>query len=285
MKALTLRICLIMAGLFWCSLVLAQENSVQPYYGDVNVTASGLKELTNESVPLVANVYINGRFVGTTPYMDGLPGGEYQIRVEANGDSRLYPINVIPGKNCSVDALLTVPISDEERVAVQRRKDEAAARRQAEQLKAFQPVIEAWKREDAAVQQKRKSLLTASGLLLASGTVMTIAGIVFAVKFNRQDDNYQSALSQFEQATAPEDIEANRDYLQGLQTDKKRNRIFAGIFISAGITAVVTSLVLMGITPKRPKRPDAPFEYSAISFRAMPFAATGAGGISLAATF
>ena len=282
----TFSIVLILTGVLWCSQVAAQKQMNSQYYGDINVTVSGVKERTSEPVAIRADVYINGRFVGQTPYANGLPGGKYDIRVEAEGSSMVYPIRVVPGEIYNINARITVALSAEEQLEMQRQADAVAAKQLEDRLALHRQSIDAWQQEVAEIRQRRKPILLTAGLLALAGTGMTIAGSVFLSKYHKQTDNYEDAKRAFEQATTPEDIEMYRDYLTDIQTDKKRNRIFAAVFLPVGITSLVASLVFLGCAPKKPPRPLVPAELLGLTaLRVVPFAAPGASGVGLSGTF
>lgn len=51
----------------------------------LDVKLSDMADMTIESTPSSASLYVNGEYVGTTPYREEMASGEYRIRLEKNG--------------------------------------------------------------------------------------------------------------------------------------------------------------------------------------------------------
>ena len=256
------------------------------FYGDISVTASGVKEVTGERISLQAEVYINGRFVGQTPYSDGLPRGKYEVRLEAGSASKRYPVDVKPGEQYEIKAELPVALTDGERLEMARAENEADQKQRQEQIAYYQEAYDLWRDENDAVQKKRKPLLLTSGLLMGAGAAMTIAGIVFLSKFKNQQENYDDADAVFLRATDPADIEYYRSYLARTEKGMKQNKVLAAVFLPTGIVSLIGSLVFLGLAPKKPGKPNIPFELKGyITMATAPVVFPGGGGLSVTGTF
>ena len=89
-----------------------------PYYGDVSVTATGIKEGDETSTPreMKGEVFINGIRVGVTPYEDGLPEGTYTIEVRQKKHApKARRVTVVPGETHKVDLRFKIPLTKAER--------------------------------------------------------------------------------------------------------------------------------------------------------------------------
>lgn len=51
----------------------------------LDVKLSDMADMTIESTPSSAQLYVNGQYVGTTPYKEEMASGEYNMRLEKNG--------------------------------------------------------------------------------------------------------------------------------------------------------------------------------------------------------
>jgi hypothetical protein len=60
--------------------------------------------------PIGADVYINGRLVGQTPFEDGLPPGDYDFRIVKDNQIAAWTKTLVEGEPCRVRAIYQIPI-------------------------------------------------------------------------------------------------------------------------------------------------------------------------------
>jgi hypothetical protein len=277
----------IATGFLFSHLAIAQApGNDASYYGEVIISVTGVKKTTKAPVPLVAEIFVNDRYVGQTPYRDGFPRGNYMIRLEANGNAMTYPIQVIPGSVHEVNGQLLVPLTNEERLENQRKRDEEAKLRRSAEIKQWQLAYDDWKTANDKVQLRRKPYMITAGILLPTGLGLTIAGLVTLSKYKTQSDDYDSAEAEFNQLTNPIDIREYRTYLRDTESSMKKNKVMTAVFLPVGLTAALTSLAMFVLAPARPREPAVPKHLEGfIRISASGFVAPGMGAIRIVGTF
>jgi hypothetical protein len=153
-------------------------------FGEVTVRAEAHREgrPEDETEEIEAEVHINGRFAGKTPFEDGLPPGTYRIEIRRGGRAiHGKTITVTGGASYAVVGRAKIPMSEEER----RRRMEQHRRALEEKAREAEEAAAEIARREAIGRTQRgwgAGLITIGGALgLAGG----ITGIVTLSEYNR----------------------------------------------------------------------------------------------------
>lgn len=266
-------------------------DSAPAYYGDVKVTAKGIKEGDESRAPyaLKADVFINGRRVGTTPYSDGLPEGKYQIDVKfGQNQSNTENLDVIPGKTYAVEMMFRIPMSEAERQEWMQKQREKEQKRKETLRRESESVHREWEEMAMPIKKMRKTYLVTGGALTAGGVGLVIAGAVLAAKardlneeVDRIHDHWLQEIdpgTRADYADTIKDKEDSRDLKNGLGIS----------FLAVGGAALATGVVFFIITPSLPDEPEPreginPFDLSTL--RLSPMVSSGFAGGELTFVF
>jgi len=229
-----------------------------PFYAEVVVTVTGRKDVTGETVAVVGDVYLNGRFVSKTPYKDGLPRGTYLVEVKGYGRSWESRFSVEPGRTYHVKSLLQVPLSAAEQQALVDRMEKQRAEAAARDREAYQEEYNLWKERDDAVRAKRRPLIIAGSVLLPAGVGLVIGGSIFIDKARNQADIYDEVKFLYSRATNPADINYYATYLQNTDDAMKTNKGIGIPMLAVGLGSIVTGIVLFIAMPKNKEKEPRP---------------------------
>ncbi len=239
--------------------------------------------------PIEAEVFINGKKVGTTPFEDGLPEGTYQLEIRYGREAtQKEQISVIPGRAQQFEAQLTIPMTKEERKAIQekRRQEEQAEQ---EMLKdKWREDHNIWKAEATPLKEKRRPLLISGIVLISSGAALILTGGILEANAKEKDSEANSYQTDWKRETD----EAVRDSLAKKIKDAQDSRDVShatGLsFLAIGGAAFVSSIVLFIVMPSIPEEPNPPEGlgyFNVSSLRLAPMLGPKSQGASLSLKF
>jgi hypothetical protein len=261
------------------------------YFGDLCVTVTGVKEGTGAAVegPKDAHVMINGRRVGFAPYADGLPAGSYSIEVVRDGKTLAAAVVTIEaGKTHALDVKVAVPLTAEERAAMDAVLRKATEKRAAEVVAELEQRRAQWEVEAAKAREKRFPYLVSATVLSIAGLGLVIGGGVAQSMSFDQDDEARSRYDDWKAQTDPEaraddekDVNASRDA-------RDLDNALGTSFLVIGGAAMVAGVVLFIIMPRVPDEPEALREVSHAggpTLSAIPLVAPDVAGAALEVRF
>lgn len=236
-------------------------DSSPAYYGDVKVTAKGIKEGDESRAPnaLKADVFINGRRVGTTPYSDGLPEGKYQVDVKfGQNQSNIENLDVIPGKTYAVEMVFRIPMSEAERQERMQKQRENEQKRKEKLRREWESVHREWEEVAMPIKKVRKTYLFTGGALTAGGVGLVVAGAVLAAKARDLDEEVDRIHDLWLRETDPG---TRADYADTIKDKEDSRDLKSGLgisFLAVGGAALATGVVFFIITPSLPEEPEPP---------------------------
>lgn len=258
------------------------------YYADLHVTTSGTKEGDPDSEPtsVKADVFINGRLVGTTPLEEGLPTGTYKVEVKSKGRLlHAQTIDVLAGGSYRVEAKAIIPLTEAERAAIeQQRREEYEARQEALALEWDETRGE-WEVEDAAAQQKRKPYLIAGTALMIGGIGLLGTGIGMEVRAKREDEDVDKYYELWQSEFDPDLIKEYRRKFEDAKDARNTYNALGITFLVVGGASVITSIVLYSVMPARPEEPSPPAGLMFGRLEVQPLVAPDLAGLALSASF
>lgn len=260
----------------------------EAYYANVYVTTIGTKEGSSEGEPksVQADVYVNGRLVGTTPLEEGLPTGTYKIEVKSKGRLlHAQTLDVNAGGSYRVEAKAIIPLTESERAEREKQRREEYEARQAELAKEWDETRGEWEVEDAAAAAKRKPYLIAGTALMIGGLGLLGAGIGMEVRAKQEDDNVDKYYELWRTEVDSDLIKEYRDKFEEAKDSRNTFHALGITFLAVGGASVITSIVLYSLMPARPEEPSPPAGLMFGRLEVQPLIAPDLAGLTLAASF
>jgi hypothetical protein len=246
------------------------------HFGDLKVTAEGYKN-HDSSFPkttIPAEVHINGKYVGTAPFQDGLPRGVYIVDVIDQHEQKYSEkVSIKPGESITVSALFTIPPTKEENAALeQRRKEEQAAiqkkaleeeqelqrereKREKEMAELWKKKHEAWKADVARIKDEREPWQYAAYISGGVGIGLIVAGTVFELVASSDDRKARRYASAWEQSTNAKERANYIDRINQVQDERSTYNALGISLLSGGATAIVAGIFIFILLPSYPEKP------------------------------
>ncbi|MDJ0763657.1 MAG: hypothetical protein QNJ97_11790 [Myxococcota bacterium] len=245
----------------------AQEKEA-PFYGTLKAFAQGTKEGDERKKihQLNAQVFINGRHVGNTPYQDGLPRGMYTVQIRfINNLKKTYKVSIVPGATHAIKAEFIVPLTLEERREIARLQAEAAKKRRAAEQKQqaalrreWNTKRQAWEVEVSPIYKARKPYKLWGSILAGSGAALILGGAIFEGVAHKEDQRARDSAENWEMATDPELQAQYADRVDQHQQNRDINHAIAISSFAVGGAAAVASAIFFFLMPKVPESPAPP---------------------------
>jgi hypothetical protein len=260
----------------------------EAYYADFSVTAQGRKEGDQQGSPkpFAADVFINGRLVGTTPYEDGLPTGTYKIEVKSAG--RLLhakTIDVTPGGSYVVEAEGVIPLTDAERAEIDKRRQEEHEARQEMLRREWEETRARWEDADRHIRDERRPFLVSGTILMIGGVGLVIGGAVLEAAAVREQDRLEDLHNQYQIAYDLDEIAWLEEEMDAARHARDVNNALGITFLVVGGAAVVTSIVLYSVMPAKLEEPTPPAGLIFAGVEVSPLVAPDFAGLGLSAGF
>jgi hypothetical protein len=224
---------------------------------DVKIDAEGARKHRPEEgrSPVEAEVFINGRYVGKTPFADGLPPGRYLFEVKAHEQTAEREVTVVAGDNVDFAVSFDIPMTEEERAAEQERVATLARTQRAKDEAERQEIYAGWKRDSEAVNRKRRPMIGAGVPLLVLGLCLIPAGIVFEVSAVEEDEKYAAHKAAWLSAVDPWDIAEEEDAMNDAARVRDLNNGLGIASLVIGGASLITGIVLVALAPDRVEKP------------------------------
>jgi hypothetical protein len=251
---------------------------------DVTVEADGWKNLGDhaETHGLNWDVRINGQLVGTTPYADALPAGDYNIEVTSTGGaSYAATVRLRPGTPAYLLARVELELNavekterDDWRKGREEAKHaaEAEAQHQADIARRLQLAAQeaeaaaqhaAWVTSTAPVRAAQHDHRMWAVITGASGLVLTGVGIGFLVAASSANDDAQAAADDWKLAVTKSAQAAAVIDVRDAEQSRDVDTWIGGPALGLGIAGIGTAIVLLATTPALPPEPGAETPHTA----------------------
>lgn len=231
-------------------------------YGELTVHATDVaRPGLSAPAEIAAAVLINGRYVGVTPFTDGLPVGGYVVVVQ-HPDGRTFRQQVAlrNGERRQLRAEFRPPPTAAElaMLAQQRRAAQEAARQR--RIAQWEADHAAWQRGLAQTEDARAPLTTAAWITAGAGAALVGAGVFFVVEAVGAHDDARSTAARWGMATTASDQANLQRQLAEDQSDRDTYGALGASFLAVGGASLASSLVLLIARPgfdEEPVRPVA----------------------------
>ncbi|MCP4675996.1 MAG: PEGA domain-containing protein [Deltaproteobacteria bacterium] len=263
------------------------------YWGSLLVTAEGVRKHGKDRAPhpIEADVYLNGKKVGVTPYRDGLPEGNYEVMVKRGKISPyVKTIPIVPGRLHRVEAKLIIPMTSEERSAYQREQQEKERIRREQQTAEWREEHDAWEKKALPLRKKRIPMLVSGIVLGITGTGFMIGGGVVETKAQDQNEKINTYHEYWQNSVSTADLDFYSNKIKQYKEWRDRNHALGITYMCIGGAALATSITLfivLIVTPRVPKEPEPPVGLSVFtpSLRLSPMLGSQTAGAGLTLSF
>jgi len=235
----------------------AAETAPPAAFVDVKVDADGARKHRPDEgrVPVEAEIFINGRYVGKTPFEDGLPPGRYFFEIKAHGQTADREVTVVAGDGVDLAVSFDIPMTEEETAAERARVAILERERKARAAAERQEIYDEWTRESEAVNRKRRPMIGAGVPLLVLGLCLIPAGTVFEVYAADEDEKYSAHKAAWLSAVDPWDIAEEEDAMNDAAQARDLNNGLGIAALVVGGASLITGIVLVAKAPDRVKKP------------------------------
>jgi hypothetical protein len=250
-------------------------------YTTVSVTARATREAAPDEPPaeVDADVFVNGRFAGRTPFSDGLPAGTYRIEVRHAGEVRHTEVLALTGEGeRAIDAGFVLPLTVAERREQEERAKEERQKRLAEEQAARERVLAEYETALAEARAKRRPFVIPGAVLLVVGLALIPTGIGFEVAAKREDEKVTDHYDDWIQATDPADIAKYEQRLEDARDTRDLDHALGITFLVVGSAALVSGIVVLAVAPDKPEAPGA-------ALAVTPLAGPDLAGLALVGSF
>jgi hypothetical protein len=250
-------------------------------YTTLSITARATREAAPDEPPAAveADVFVNGRFAGRTPFSDGLPAGTYRIEIRHDGEVRHTEVLTLTGEGArAIEAAFRLPLTAAERRELEARREEERQKRLAEEQAARERELAEYEAALAEARAKRRPFVIPGAVLLVAGLALIPTGIGFEVAAKREDEKVTENYEKWLQSTDADDLERYGDRGAEAREARDLNNALGITFLVIGSAALVTGIVVLAVAPDKPERPG-----SALSLT--PLAGPDLAGLALVAKF
>jgi len=270
--------------------LLPPEVGEEIVFSDIAIDAIGTRKHRPEegTVPVEAEVYINGRRVGKTPFEDGLPPGEYLFEMKAFGQIARKSTVLDRDTPTEFTASFDIPMTSQEKAAAEEERRERERARRAEAKAFWQENHDAWQEKNDAVMAKRKPMLGAGITMIVLGPCLLITGIAFEVAAAREDDIYRENKTQWLNSVDPDDIADAKSDMDAAANARTTNNAVGIVTLVVGGASLITGIILAAKAPKKleePKLESYLSRNSAADVKVFPVALKGGVGLGMDVRF
>lgn len=229
-------------------------------YGDLSVRAVYLSRVADQPAEATqAEVVINGRPMGSTPFAASLPVGSYDVVVHhPDGQKFRRRLSIQRGDRQELQAEFHVPPTAEERKAIADARRARLRALAAEQSAQWAADHKAWQDDVARVDDDRTPWTTAAIITAGAGVALVGTGVFFGVKAKEADDDAHSAAGAWAMAASEKTRTTLEDRIAEHQSDRDTDVMLSASLLAGGGVALVTSAVLLIVRPGFPEEPIRP---------------------------
>lgn len=270
------------------------------------VEAVGIRNLGDraERSRASADVLINGQLIGTTPFEDALPPGDYRIEVRLAGFAPLsrgvvmrsgqrirvaarYWVALDQAQLASRDAFRKARQQSLTDARVQAWHEEVAAADKARQkhAAAVRAAYDKWQTDTAQTRDRRASMHTWGFVGAAVGAAATVAGVALLATSAATDNDASAAFKSWQRETDANTRAVLSARIDDLETARSTELALGIGFTAVGVAALVGGTWLASSAPEVPEAPEAPPDDDRVRLTWSPLVGPQLSGIRASLSF
>ena len=188
-----------------------------------------------------------------------------ELEMKAHDQVARQTVNIVAGEQYEISTTFKIPLSREELAAIEAEEKKeklaakkARAKKRDKELKRWTKQHDEWKKQDEAVNARRKPMLISGMLLMPLGLGLTITGIVLEKNVSTYDSNYQEYKSEWLSATDPNEIAFAKENMDEQARLRDLSNAWGITTLVVGGASIVTSIILLVAMPGHPEEPERP---------------------------